>query len=313
MYSSNSSQRTKREEPTKEDPPSRTDPPEEMAENNEQQRGPNPSELLWRKILKVHEFDGVKRSIEAVDEWIERIEDYRRNGRLHENARMEIARTQITGSAIIWWKSTLEEERPTTRNTFVERIRKQFYPENYKQALRDKVHRCKQFKTVAEYIDQFRAIIIQIPDVSKGDTIDKFIRGLKPRIAQRVRLHSFDTLDEVAFLADQIDRAMVPQPTVGSNVNCNVPVRTNRTVNNYIPMDVDNVETTDPTNRAIMRAQRMNFAESDMPDSEEEVEFINQIYEEAEEKFEAARQEFEEAKLMQTQVKQHRYKRNKRP
>lgn len=323
MYSSESSENAEREEPEENPPtenngveenlphPNHSPPenfnPDEMA--NQDNIGVNASQQLWRKILKVHEFDGSKRSVETTDEWIERIEDYCRNGGLDDNARLEIARTQLTGSARLWWRAIPEGERPTTWEEFVLRLKKQFYPANYAQALRDKLYRCRQFKSVSEYIDRFRAIIIQIPDLSTGDTIDKFIRGLKPRVAQQVRLHTYDTLEEVAELADRIDRATFPQGHAqAGGLGERIQLR-RTTQSNYIPMDVDTIE--DDTARAIEKAQRENFL--DIPDSEEELDYLSQLYDDAEGNLKKAQEEFDEIRMMNIQAKRSQHERAKRP
>jgi hypothetical protein len=164
--------------------------------------------IPWQKVIRLNNFDGRSRNAEAVDEWIEKIELFSEVCNASEVARLRLAVAYLQGAARLWWKSLREGDRPTTWMNFTERLRRQFRPPNYAQALRDQLHRCRQTKSVADYADRFRSLINQIPDLSEGDSIDRFVRGLKPRVSQTLRLHTFDTLDEYVEMADKIDRTI---------------------------------------------------------------------------------------------------------
>ena len=168
----------------------------------------NPADqaIPWKKILKIPEFDGNERSVEAVDYWIHRIEQYAICSGISDTAKLQIAVTQLGRSGNLWWRS-LGTEAPTTWSDFVSRLKRQYYPANHLQASRDAFFNCKQTKGVGEYVDRFRRIALGVPELTRFEAIDKFVRGLKPRVQQQARLQEFDSLDSAYAFADRVDRA----------------------------------------------------------------------------------------------------------
>lgn len=169
------------------------------------------SKLPWTKILKIKEFGGEERSAEALQDWLESIETYTHIFEADDNERVPLAITKLVGAAKAWWRSIPESQRPTTWDQFVIRIKGQFFPANYEQASRDRLRACKQTKSVSEYIDRFRKIVALIPDLSSGDAIDRFVDGLKVKVKQQARLHSFSSLEEAYEFADRVDRSLFNQ------------------------------------------------------------------------------------------------------
>lgn len=46
----------------------------------------------------------------------------------------------------------------------------------------------KQHRSFDEYVARLREISVQIPDVGKGEELDRFVRGLKPRVSKELIL-----------------------------------------------------------------------------------------------------------------------------
>lgn len=164
-----------------------------------------PTSIPWGKILRVPEFDGTERSVEAVDYWLFRVEQFSSYAAITETDKLRIATANLGKTANLWWRS-LGLNAPTTWNDFVERFKRQYYPANHEQAARDHLFHCKQTKTVGEYVDRFRQIILGIPTITTEEAMDKFVRGLKRHLQEAVRLQNISSLDEAYALADKVER-----------------------------------------------------------------------------------------------------------
>ena len=76
---------------------------------------------------------------------------------------------------------------------------------NVRQA-RDRLRHLLQTKSVARYTTEFRSLILQIPDASAAEQLDKFIAGFKPIFRREVEMRKPDTLLEAMRLADRADQ-----------------------------------------------------------------------------------------------------------
>jgi len=60
---------------------------------------------------------------------------------------------------------------------------------------------------VTAYTNIFREIAIQIAKMSDDEWLDRYIRGLKPKIATEVRLRQLETCDAAMLIAERYDEA----------------------------------------------------------------------------------------------------------
>ncbi|CAI5986782.1 unnamed protein product [Closterium sp. NIES-64] len=70
---------------------------------------------------------------------------------------------------------------------------------------RDNLAELRQHRSVAEYINRFRELVLEIPDILGAEQMDKFKRGLKPKIRTEVELRGATTLDEMIRNAGRFD------------------------------------------------------------------------------------------------------------
>ncbi|CAI5934453.1 unnamed protein product [Closterium sp. NIES-64] len=80
-----------------------------------------------------------------------------------------------------------------------------FEPVNAIERARDNLADLRQHRSVAEYINRFRELVLEIPDIPAAEQMDKFKRGLKPKIRTEVELRSAATLDEMIRVAEHFD------------------------------------------------------------------------------------------------------------
>ncbi|GAB4819684.1 hypothetical protein N2152v2_006730 [Parachlorella kessleri] len=107
-------------------------------------------------------------------------------------------------------------ERLATWDKFAAAIKAQFGGINPADKAREGLAHLKQTGTVAKYISQFDSYCLQIPqqDMTDPEVKQRFMDGLKPDIAYRVRLQFPKSCREAMALAEQVD---LVQPVVASS------------------------------------------------------------------------------------------------
>ncbi|CAI5964364.1 unnamed protein product [Closterium sp. NIES-64] len=80
-----------------------------------------------------------------------------------------------------------------------------FEPINFIERARDNLAELRQHRSVAEYINRLRELVLEIPDIPAAELMDKFKRGLKPKIRTEVELRGATTLDEMIRVAERFD------------------------------------------------------------------------------------------------------------
>jgi hypothetical protein len=91
---------------------------------------------------------------------------------------------------------------------FVETLVKRFQLVSPEHTARDKLAVLQQTKSARAYADLFNAYMLDIPSMHEQDTVDRFIRGLKPELRLQVELRHPATLAETLELAIQVDAFM---------------------------------------------------------------------------------------------------------
>ncbi len=76
---------------------------------------------------------------------------------------------------------------------------------NAEKAARDRLASLTQQRSVQDYVSQFRTLCFQIPGISEGEKMDRFIRGLKPQVQREVEIRDPQTFDEAVRMAERID------------------------------------------------------------------------------------------------------------
>jgi hypothetical protein len=85
---------------------------------------------------------------------------------------------------------------------------KQFKPMNALLTARDRVTKLRQTGSAIAYTHRFLELKLEIPDVSEAEAKDKYMRGLKPHVCQKVRVENPTTLNGMIRLAQQFDEAV---------------------------------------------------------------------------------------------------------
>src|ERR1700692_4859775 len=92
-----------------------------------------------------------------------------------------------------------------TWQTFYDSLVQAFKPVNSKKIARNKIAGLKQTNSVQKNNDEFRSLCRDIDDMSEPEKLDRYIRGLKPVVRERVELSLPGTLNDAMSRAHTID------------------------------------------------------------------------------------------------------------
>lgn len=156
-------------------------------------------------------FHGSTKPGERVDNWLFDMQQYCRAVRMPPNAWVEFAATFLRDGASTWWRAHLDlversqEQLITEWSQFKTVLTAQFRPVNAQKIARDRLHNLHQTGSVVRYVYEFHEICLEIRDVSPSEKLDRFVRGLKPSIQEKVEMEDPPTVEQAMQIAQRID------------------------------------------------------------------------------------------------------------
>lgn len=176
-----------------------------LEQANARNLGANNLNLVPRiKAPKPEYYTGTKVD---VTRWLFQVEQYLDlSGVQDDEQRVLHASLFLRGPAFDWWRySESSGTKIRIWEEFCRELTAQFQPINSVKRARDQLAALKQIGSVQDYVARFRSITIKIPDLSEGDKVDKFVRGLKPHVQREVELRGLNTLDSIMSAAERVD------------------------------------------------------------------------------------------------------------
>ena len=152
------------------------------------------------------EFHGLPS--EDVNSWLFLVEHYFRAHNTAEAKQTILAGSFLRSSALQWYRRTLSERGEWNIFPFEEfkaGLRSMFLPRNHQQQLRGKLDMLKQCGNLPLYINDFMNIMNQVTDMSEGDRIHYFIRGLSPKTKAEIGYSCPQSLHHAIELAQNFD------------------------------------------------------------------------------------------------------------
>lgn len=181
--------------------------PEAIAAYIQEQVAANMQANRYRlKPIKPEAFFGDSTK-DDVDLWLFLIEQWLLAGYVNvDTEKIVLATGLLRGAALTWWRSLYDA--PNTPSTWVEfktQIRAAFQPINPIEDARDRLARLRQNTSVNAYASIFRKTVLEIPSITDDEKKDRFIRGLKRRTLEHVRVRNPDTFEEAVQIASRYD------------------------------------------------------------------------------------------------------------
>lgn len=153
----------------------------------------------------------------TIDSWCAHMDSYLTGTDPAEARR--IACTYLEGEAFSWWHTYRDQaalkDWPTLRAALVRR----FNPLNKVQAARNKLHAWHQIKDVGTFNKSFLAIVLDIPDITEEEKIDRYSRGLKKDIWERLCTKSYEDLESLMTDALRVEAARAGSSRVAATAH----------------------------------------------------------------------------------------------
>ena len=195
--------------------------------------------MSFLKPNKPGSFDGTRDAM-TVRAWLHSVEKYLRliqvgqNTEISAETAVDFASTFMTGTAANWWFTIVHEGKvPPTWEAFKLLVETEFVPQDSTIRARDRLNKLKQRRSVADYLSEFRNVVIDIPDMSEGEKLARFTEGLKPHILLEVRKENPLRLDAAATIALSVDGAYYGAGFYSGNGTQN---------RGFAPMEIGNFE-----------------------------------------------------------------------
>lgn len=204
------------------------------------------------KLPKAPTFGGKK---EDVRPWADNMlsQLYARHINPESTDAVFYAAAHFTDRAAVWFlsrKMATGDNLFGGFNTFTElrtALEAEFGDPNPGQRARDRLERCRQRTSVADYTHEFRTILLDLPHRDEADNVYSFIKGLKDKTREMVMLQEPTTLEDAIRLAHQADSIVVT--TLRKRQTSNLPPRAPPSNSNSYgpaPMDLSHLRTNGP-------------------------------------------------------------------
>jgi len=147
-------------------------------------------------------FSGKSGTIEA---WCSHMDAYASVSEPDEACR--IACTYLDGEAFTWWQSYSAATSVPDWDTLRTCVIRRFNPLNKVQAARNKLHSWRQLKDVGGSNKTFLSIVMDIPDITESEKLDRYNNGLKRAIWEPLCIRTYDNLESLMTDAHRIEAA----------------------------------------------------------------------------------------------------------
>ena len=157
-------------------------------------------------------FEGTRK--ESIDSWLFQCAQYFALVPVPDDHRAFFAATFFKDNAALWWRSVITARQnaagqgqaiQVTWVDFETLVRNQFRPVNADRIARERLAALRQKTSVAAYTHEFRAIVLDLPEMGEADRLFAYIRGLKPQVAALVQVSNPATVAAAAITAENVD------------------------------------------------------------------------------------------------------------
>ena len=145
---------------------------------------------------------------DSIVSWVTHMSNYIVN--TSEEDSLSVATSYLEGNAHEWWiayQKTVEGQQVRTWSSLREALIRRFETLNKSKIARDKLATWKQLKDVGSFNFHFQRIILDIPDISMDEQLDRYTRGLKSYIWREMCTRNYTSLLDAMRDAERIEAA----------------------------------------------------------------------------------------------------------
>ena len=161
---------------------------------------------------------------------------------LNDTSAFQIAVSYLEDSAHEWFivRQKTDGDSITTWPALKDALVRRFETLNKEKIARDKLAKWKQKKDVATFNQDFLRIVLDIPNISIEEQIDRYTRGLKPYIWKELCTKDYEALNDAMRDAERVESAhrrlgAPPPRSHGKESGNGTPTGTT-------PMDIGNIQ-----------------------------------------------------------------------
>lgn len=152
-------------------------------------------------------FSGKK--FESLEAWIFQMQQYCELAPVPEGDRIRFAATFFKDQAALWWRSYFQsinwQLAAPNWDGFVIALRQQFIPVNTTISAYDRLQRLSQKTSVNLYNHEFRAVMLELPDMDQATRMNYYLRGLKDNLRPFVAMQQPADLAAAEAIAERVD------------------------------------------------------------------------------------------------------------
>ena len=194
------------------------------------------------------------RRSESLEAWIFQMQQFCDLAPVPEDDRIAFAATFFKDQAALWWRSYYQTQDWTnaipTWDAFLTSLRQQFIPVNTSISAYDRLQRLSQKTSVNAYNHEFRAIMLELPDMDSSTRMNYYMRGLKETIRPFVAMQTPADLTTAETIAERVD-AVTYKP---QNRNQGFQSRPSyKSPGGVVPMELDAIGKLTDTERERLR------------------------------------------------------------
>jgi Retrotransposon gag protein len=187
------------------------------------------------------------RSPKIIDSWLFSIREYCENTHLANEHIVAFAGSLLRDNAKAWWRTLhLQGRVPATFDEFENDLRGAFRPSDAVRSARNQLAALLQRGSVQSYAVRFRDLMLEIPDITEAEALDRFIRGLREKTRLEVEHRDPMTLEEAIIIAERYD-SIIFSPRTSPSWR---PTTSRTYTPGPTPMEIDNVNARPPPNRS---------------------------------------------------------------
>ena len=175
--------------------------------------------------------------------WTTHMSNYLTN--VDDTRALPIAVSYLVDGAHEWWivfKDTEEGQSISTWSALKNALISRFDTLNKEKIARDKLAKWKQLRDVTSFNDDFQRILLDIPNISVDEQLDRYLRGLKPYIYRDLCTNEYTRLSDAMKDAERIESAY---KRTGNSTKAGRSSR-NSEASKPIPMEIGNIQNRKP-------------------------------------------------------------------
>jgi len=199
-------------------------------------------------------FSGKKS--ENLEAWIFQMQQYCDLAPIPEADRIPFAATFLKDQAALWWRSYYHSvdwaNAAPNWDGFLDALRQQFIPVNTSINAYDRLQRLSQRASVNAYNHEFRAVMLELPDMDQATRMNYYLRGLKDNLRPFVAMQQPANLATAEAIAERVDAVTFKPANRGTGFR---PNPTYRTPGGTTPMELDAITKLTQTERERLRKE----------------------------------------------------------